>query len=76
MTKKTVKQGSLEELTTKLISVTEAAQLSGLTVSYIRRLLRNGQVEGTKVGHTWLTSEAAIRDYLRQERHPGPKPKK
>ena len=76
MTKKTTKQAALEKRTAGLISVTEAARISGLTVSYIRRLLRNGSVEGTKVGHTWLTSEAAVRDYLRQERHPGPKPKK
>ena len=63
-----------KELASKLITVTEASRLSKLTPSYIRRLLRNGSLEGEKVGEIWLTSEEAIRDYLKKDRRPGPKP--
>lgn len=64
-----------KEVAAQLISVTEAAKLSKLTPSYIRRLLRNGELEGVKVGEVWLTSEEAIKDYLQRDRRPGPKAK-
>jgi excisionase family DNA binding protein len=57
----------------QFISVTEAANLSNLTPSYIRRLLRNGELEGVKVGEAWLTTEAAMKAYLKKDRRPGPK---
>lgn len=76
MTEKTTNGESLEDLTSKLISVTRASEISGLTTSYIRRLLRDGQIEGVKVGRNWLTTEEAIREYLKQDRRPGPKPGK
>jgi len=69
-----MQMSSLESSISKLISVTEASQISGLTTSFIRRLLRTGQIEGVKVGYSWLTTEEAIRDYLSKERRPGPKP--
>lgn len=67
---------SLKGLTSKLISTTEASRISGLTHSFICRLLRRGDIEGLKIGRNWLTTEEAIRKYLRQERRPGPKPRK
>ena len=76
MSKQTTEQGPLEELTSKLISVTEASQISGLTTGHLRKLLREGQIEGVKIGRNWLTTEEAVRDYLKQEIRPGPKPKK
>ncbi len=63
----------LDQVAHKLISVTEASALSGLTTSYIRRLLRQKHVPGVKVGRDWFTTEAAIRTYLAQDRRPGPK---
>ena len=74
MTKKTTKQASLEKRTVDLISVTEAARISGFTAGYVRRLVSTGQIEGVKLGRNWLTTEEAIREYLKQERRPGPKP--
>ena len=65
---------SLEELTSELISVTDAAKRTGLSPAWIRRLLQRGQIEGVKVGRNWLTTEEAIRDYLETDRRPGPKP--
>jgi excisionase family DNA binding protein len=64
-----------KELVSKLITVTEASRSSNLTPSYIRRLLRNGEIEGEKVGEIWLTTEEALRDYLKRDRRPGPKPR-
>ena len=66
---------SPEELAANLITVTEAARLSRLTSSFIRRLLRRGEIPGVKRGKTWLTTEAALRDYLKRDRRPGPKPR-
>jgi excisionase family DNA binding protein len=64
-----------KELAAQLITVTEAAQLSRLTPSFIRRLLRRGDLAGIKIGAGWLTTEAAVRDYLARDRRPGPKPR-
>jgi excisionase family DNA binding protein len=76
VSKQTTSRGPLEELTSKLISVTEASQISGLTTGHLRKLLREGQIEGVKIGRNWLTTEEAVRDYLKQDIRPGPKPKK
>jgi excisionase family DNA binding protein len=67
--------GSLENLTSNLISVTEASRRSGLTTGHLRKLLREGQIEGVKIGRNWLTTEEAVQAYLQQEIKPGPKPK-
>ena len=76
MSKQITNGDSLKDLTSKLISVTRAAEISGLTTGYIRRLIRNSEIEGVKVGRNWLTTEETIREYLKQERRPGPKPGK
>ena len=75
MTKKTARQAALTQQTANLISTTEAARVSGFTTAYIRQLLISGKLEGVKVGRNWLTTEEALREYLKQERHPGPKPR-
>jgi len=56
--------------------VTEAAKISGLTTGHLRKLLREGQIEGVKIGRNWLTTEEAVQKYLQQDIKPGPKPKK
>jgi hypothetical protein len=61
----------LADLTSKLISITRASEISGLTPGYLRRLLRNEVMEGKKIGRDWFTTEEAIREYLDQERRPG-----
>lgn len=66
-------QRSLDELTSQLISVTEAAQRTELSPAWIRRLLQRGDVWGVKVGRNWLTTEQAVRDYLKTNRRPGPR---
>jgi hypothetical protein len=57
----------------KLISVKEAADISGLTPRHIRLLLSRGTVWGVKMGRDWFTSVEAIEDYIAQDRRPGPK---
>ena len=59
-----------------LISVIQAAKLSGLTTRHIRLLLSQGKIVGFKMGRDWLTTEDAVTDYLTQNHKPGPKPKK
>ena len=75
MSEECASRGSLVDLTSNLISVTEASELSGLTTGHLRKLLREGQIEGVKIGRNWLTTEEAIQQYLQQNIKPGPKPK-
>lgn len=56
-----------------LISLAQASQISGLSHSHLRLLVRQGKIKATKIGRDWLTTEAAVRDYLATERKPGPK---
>ena len=65
-------QPSLDEL----ISVSSASELSGLSQSYIRRLISQGKIWGMKLGRNWVTTEQAVMEFLAQDRKPGPKPKK
>jgi excisionase family DNA binding protein len=74
VSEQTTEAGSLKGLTSNLISVTDASDMSGLSTGYIRKLLRRGVLEGVKIGRNWLTTKEAIQAYLNQERRPGPKP--
>lgn len=73
VTEENNEQRSLADLTSQLISVTEAAARTGLSTAWIRRLLQRGEIQGVKVGRNWLTTEHAVRDYLETDRRPGPK---
>jgi excisionase family DNA binding protein len=57
----------------ELISLDEAAKLSGLTADHLRRLVRQGDLWGKKIGRNWVTAEQAVREYLARDRRPGPK---
>ncbi len=59
----------------ELVSLSEAANRTGLSASHLRLLVRRGEVWGKKVGRNWLTTEQAVREYLAHEHKPGPKPK-
>jgi excisionase family DNA binding protein len=48
------------------ISVHAAALYSGYCLQYLRRLLRNGKLEGVKIGQLWLIDKSAIDLYLEQ----------
>ena len=65
-------QPSLDDL----ISLSEAAKISGLSHSHLRLLARNGHIWAKWLGRGWFTTEQAVNEYLSQEHKPGPKPKK
>ena len=58
---------------TRLISLAEAAKLSGLSAGHLRLLVSRGTIWGIKIGRNWVTTEEAVREYLAKERRPGPK---
>ena len=60
----------------ELITLKEAANLSGLSVSHLRLLVRTKVIWGEKLGHNWLTTAKAVEEYLARDRRPGRKPKK
>ena len=60
----------------ELISLQEAAKLSGLSPGHIRLLVSRGYLWGLKVSRNWVTTEQAVREYLARDRKPGPKPSK
>ena len=57
-----------------LISLQEAAELSGLSYSHMRYLARNQEIWAKKLGRDWFTTEQAVREYVARDRRPGPKP--
>ena len=66
-----VVQPSLDEI----ITLEEAAELSGLSSSHLRLLVRQKAIWGMKRGHNWFTTAQAVREYLARDRRPGPKPR-
>jgi len=68
-------EAAVEEAAQQLITLSQAAKISGLSHSHLRLLVRQGKIWGTRVGFGWVTTEAAVRKYLATERRPGPKKK-
>jgi len=60
----------------KLISLAEAARLSGLSRSHLRKLVSEGTIPGEKIGRDWLTTAEAVQEYLKLGVKPGPKGKR
>ena len=46
------------------ISVKTAAEFSGYSLQYMRRLLRSGKLEGLKIGQVWLIEKSDFEAYL------------
>ena len=46
------------------ISVQVAASYSGYSTQYLRRLLRQGKIEGTKIGQLWLVEKGVLDVYI------------
>ena len=47
-----------------LISVKTAAECSGYSLQYVRRLLRTGKLAGLKLGQVWLIQMESFEAYL------------
>ena len=60
----------------ELISLRQAARLSGLSPNHLRLLVGRGDIWGMKIDRYWLTTEKVVREYLARDRRPGPKPRK
>jgi excisionase family DNA binding protein len=54
----------LPQILNNHISVQGAALYSGYSLQYIRRLLRSGKLEGTKIGQLWLIDKDTLDAYL------------
>jgi excisionase family DNA binding protein len=52
----------------ELFGVTEAARLLGMDPSHVRRLLRQGKIEGKRLGHDWVVLSL---DYERKRKFGG-----
>jgi len=65
----------VEEAAKRLISLAEAADISGLSPGHLRLLVRRGVVWGRKLGRNWVTTEEAVKEYVARGVRPGPKPK-
>jgi len=65
-------QPSLDEL----ISLSKAAEISGLTQPHLALLVRQRKLWGQKISRNWVTTENAVQEYLARDRKPGPKPTK
>jgi excisionase family DNA binding protein len=46
------------------LSVSEAAKLSGYHPEYIRRLIRDGEIEARKFSIVWQVSKRSLLDYV------------
>ena len=58
------------------VTVAEASYQTGLSRRQLTRLLQTGTIPGIKPGRDWLVRPSAVAAYLKQERRPGPKPKR
>jgi excisionase family DNA binding protein len=59
---------SPEVVLEKHISVKAAADFAGYSIQYLRRLLRQGRLEGVKIGQVWLINLASLDTYLKRAR--------
>ena len=60
----------------ELISLKEAAKLSGFSQGHLSLLIREGKLWGQKIGRNWVTTAEAVEEYLAHDRRPGPKSEK
>ena len=49
------------------ISLAEAGRASGYTAEYLRQLCVKGKLDGEKIGKSWVTTQAAVDAFARQQ---------
>ena len=59
-----------------LITLKQAAEISGLSYSHLRLLARKERIRAIRLGHEWFTTAKDIDEYLAQGPRPGPKRRK
>lgn len=68
-------QTSGDDAAKKLVSLAEAAEISGLSQGHLRLLAKQEKIWAVKIGRNWVTTREAIQEYLATNPRPGPKPK-
>jgi hypothetical protein len=53
-----------DEDKTRLISMSEAAELYGFNSDYLARLARKGRLKAQKVGWSWVTTPADVERFI------------
>jgi len=48
----------------KIISLKQAAKISGYTQDYLGFLIRSGEIKGQKMGGSWFTTQEEINNYF------------
>lgn len=56
-----------------LITLKQAAEISGLSYSHLRLLARKEKIHAIRLGHEWFTTAKDVDEYLAQGPRPGPK---
>lgn len=56
---------------TRLISLSEAAELYGLDNNYLGQLARRGRLKAQKIAGVWLTTPSDLEDYIRSRQKRG-----
>lgn len=49
----------------ELISLSEAAAISGLSLKHLGLLARRGKLRAWKIGRNWVTTREAVAEYVR-----------
>jgi excisionase family DNA binding protein len=49
-----------------LLGLPEAAALSGLSRNRLREAIRDGKLEGQKIGRKWMIKRSALKSYVRK----------
>jgi excisionase family DNA binding protein len=55
----------------ELISLAEASQRCGLSVSYLRTIAESGRLQARKIGRNWVTTSSAVEAYLKSRAKKG-----
>jgi len=56
---------------TEWITSAEAAAITGYHVKYVRRLVRDGKIDGAKRGRDWWIDKESVLSYVEQMRRLG-----
>ena len=51
----------------EIITLKEAAQICGLSVSHLRLLARTGRLQARRIGRDWVTTTEAVQRYMANE---------
>ena len=65
MTDKPVTNHTPAEDTHAFISLAEASNRYGLRRTYLRQIAQKGRLKAQKIGGGWLTTPAAVEEYIR-----------